>query len=695
MLSSTCAFLYPQIQTPHAGWNDDIHLFHDVGSFHKKEILARTTNVTFSGSVQYPSGTIQYSRLMIYDPSTFEVIVIQNVCLGGSSFNIDVPMGIYHVYYRPFQGGARPYEVRNVDLTSDLDTVLVLSPVVTPEYFESASWSKVAIFKDDADTVSITVKVNDIYDLDSIYWFNEFNYFINPSVAYSQAKIILRDDGLGNDKTAGDHLFTSSPIKYNTSTYLPRVGHLGWAFTAFFQVMEGVIPTEYDYNGGYTNLGIVDPEAITYQPLVPLNDTFFFNDYLINLVRETGDDFISDAQTIYTYFPDTFDFLNIFFTNYILTPSNIHFQVTNDVQNIGLPLLNDAALYGSAGKLKGISNFQALTYQPPLNHETLHQWSQFMHVLFNSSIYGSHHGYSSIYGVHGGFDPADLSIVNPTTVHISSPVATHGYASDRTEFADLERYLMGSIGLSALRDEYYVLYDPVSLGGGDYSVSSIDTVTRQDILNQYGQRIPNEISADTDFHSAFIIVSDEELNDAAIAFYTYLAKTWADEIPEVNYLSFAEAAHYQASMTTRLPFNDACHVTNTNDAGPGSLRQGVGCVHTGDTLFFDPSLVNDTITLEAALEIEKDLIISVSPGQNIWINGSSLTNTLKILEGSTVEIIGIKCWGGNGPNGVIWNQGNLILDNVQVYGDGAPGTIFTNEGIFELKKGSAIWLTPQ
>lgn len=53
-------------------------------------------------------------------------------------------------------------------------------------------------------------------------------------------------------------------------------------------------------------------------------------------------------------------------------------------------------------------------------------------------------------------------------------------------------------------------------------------------------------------------------------------------------------------------------VINTNDSGPGSLRQALAVVNDGDTIDFDPSLKGQTVTLTTA-----ELVIS----KNMTING--------------------------------------------------------------------------
>ncbi len=135
-------------------------------------------------------------------------------------------------------------------------------------------------------------------------------------------------------------------------------------------------------------------------------------------------------------------------------------------------------------------------------------------------------------------------------------------------------------------------------------------------------------------------------------------------------------------------------VNNTGDSGPGSLRDAIENITPGDTIFFAAGMTDDTISLDSALIIDLDLTILTGPGQNISIDGSGINNTVSISGGASVEIIGITIFGGNGPNGVVWNQGSLILDNVQIAGDGSTGVIFLNDGELEMKNGSTISKTP-
>ena len=75
-------------------------------------------------------------------------------------------------------------------------------------------------------------------------------------------------------------------------------------------------------------------------------------------------------------------------------------------------------------------------------------------------------------------------------------------------------------------------------------------------------------------------------------------------------------------------------VTNTNDSGPGSLRQALVDSQDGDTIDFDPSLKGQTISLTSAeLFINKSITISglgpnllaVSRAQNTRLSAFSIS----------------------------------------------------------------------
>jgi predicted outer membrane repeat protein len=101
-------------------------------------------------------------------------------------------------------------------------------------------------------------------------------------------------------------------------------------------------------------------------------------------------------------------------------------------------------------------------------------------------------------------------------------------------------------------------------------------------------------------------------------------------------------------------------VTNTNDSGPGSLRQALADAQDGDTINFDPSVNVVTLT-SAELVITKSITISASP-QMVTVQRASQTEfrIFHVMPGHSVEIDGLTISGGHITGG---NGGGILNDN--------------------------------
>ena len=116
-------------------------------------------------------------------------------------------------------------------------------------------------------------------------------------------------------------------------------------------------------------------------------------------------------------------------------------------------------------------------------------------------------------------------------------------------------------------------------------------------------------------------------------------------------------------------------VTNTNDSGPGSLRQALTIANDGDTIAF---AVTGTIGLTSGgLLIAKNVIIS-GPGSNqLSIDGNQAVLVFGIFPGKTATISGLSI--RNAGTG-IWNeQGTLALSNCVVTSNSYDG-LYNHEG---------------
>ena len=85
-------------------------------------------------------------------------------------------------------------------------------------------------------------------------------------------------------------------------------------------------------------------------------------------------------------------------------------------------------------------------------------------------------------------------------------------------------------------------------------------------------------------------------------------------------------------------------VTNTNDSGPGSLRQALANANNGDRINFG---VTGTIALtNGGLEVNKNVMIS-GPGANqLSIDGNHATLVFGVAPQRTVSISGLSITNG-------------------------------------------------
>src|SRR5215471_1772307 len=124
-------------------------------------------------------------------------------------------------------------------------------------------------------------------------------------------------------------------------------------------------------------------------------------------------------------------------------------------------------------------------------------------------------------------------------------------------------------------------------------------------------------------------------------------------------------------------------VTNTNDSGPGSLRQALFDSHDDDTINFDPDLKGQTILLSTAeLLINKNITIS-GPGANLLtVARAQNAPSFRIFElaaNHTVTIRDLTINNGHaqkfGCGGGILNSGaTLLVMNCTVSGNSTDGT---------------------
>ncbi|MCT7956289.1 DUF4347 domain-containing protein, partial [Laspinema palackyanum] len=109
-------------------------------------------------------------------------------------------------------------------------------------------------------------------------------------------------------------------------------------------------------------------------------------------------------------------------------------------------------------------------------------------------------------------------------------------------------------------------------------------------------------------------------------------------------------------------------VTNANDSGAGSLRNAIASAQAGDTIQFDSSLANQTLTLTSGqLELNKNLTLDGANAPGITISGNNASRVFFVKENTNFV-----------PSSV--NLRNLVIADGKATGIGelgAGGGIYT------------------
>jgi len=123
-------------------------------------------------------------------------------------------------------------------------------------------------------------------------------------------------------------------------------------------------------------------------------------------------------------------------------------------------------------------------------------------------------------------------------------------------------------------------------------------------------------------------------------------------------------------------YADIITVTNTNDSGPGSLRQALADANDGDIIAF---AVAGTIGLTSGeLLVDHSITIPGPGAENLAVNGNAKSTVFHIAPGETVTISGLTITNGHATDsggGIYNDHAALILSNCVITGNSAAGNI--------------------
>ena len=131
-------------------------------------------------------------------------------------------------------------------------------------------------------------------------------------------------------------------------------------------------------------------------------------------------------------------------------------------------------------------------------------------------------------------------------------------------------------------------------------------------------------------------------------------------------------------LTTSAASAATITVINTNDSGPGSLRQALVDANDGDTINFDSSLKGQTITLTSGqLNVDKDVTISGPGANHLAVDGNAQSRVFQVNPGKTVTIDGLTVQNGYsdfGGGGIDNESAALTVSNSTISGNSASSS---------------------
>ena len=250
-----------------------------------------------------------------------------------------------------------------------------------------------------------------------------------------------------------------------------------------------------------------------------------------------GENLVSICKNVYKKVSDAFDFIFVVCCSDQLSENLAGFHVTvkNTTKGIRTSVFDNSNDYGSKGKLMGVNVLTDKRYiytQGPFLHELGHYWGAIdigqEHGNSDGAYYDyAHWGISDVHGQLGGFDYATLEKNvdgNPNKYRASSysgqtklnKKAFTQAGISNTMYASLELYLMGLIPAAEVPEMHVfkkVRTESDTWDNGIFYAESQETITMNDIIKEYGERIPNWEKSQKDFRGLVLVLSDKKVSD--------------------------------------------------------------------------------------------------------------------------------------------------------------------------------------
>lgn len=391
----------------------------------------------------------------------------------------------------------------------------------------------------------------------------------------SEENFTLYDDGTHGDITPGDNVFTLSDAQLKCDTrIIKEPGVARWLGFLRVTLKDGrQMDNDYGISAGIVDTRFKDVfqvqdlgdglSATAYALFIDDSRHEVMDSYPVASVT-CGKSNFAAYRKLYSVLPDVFDFALLTPGMQILRPDgfseNVPYDVlvSNSVQYIGLPIMDNTAQFGSAGRLKSVI-YHSFGSMAIFDHEVAHTWgvgigSSLGLIKEGTATQGHWHEMSDIGGQLGAYH-FDGGLVG----HFADNGDGTWRLIPNTEiepYAPLELYIMGLIPPEEVPPIHFLespnLSDPKRI-----TAASVHTIAIDDIIAaEGGRRVPAYPDTQTAFDLAFIVTQDGPYNEAAYAYFSLISHDLMSKGPPRPHSSLAPfhwATGGRATLNTRLP----------------------------------------------------------------------------------------------------------------------------------------------
>lgn len=314
-------------------------------------------------------------------------------------------------------------------------------------------------------------------------------------------------------------------------------------------------------------------------PAVPvnrINDLVQYSSHLVNLrvdsfsvgridVSNQALQFREAANLFYVYFPDDYDSL-AFVTQRLEMgiAGGLYTHVRNDVEGIGLPIVDETSSYGSGGRLKGIEYYGSawIANNHISSHELMHQWADFfkLHEIARVDASGTHFpdNHMPLLFPRESFVSAAAQRPHIEVVRSSDGLYRRAIVPAPRQHP-LHLYAMGLAPASSVPE--LLVFEEQRRGSdpGEVVAGGTRAVTMDDIVARHGPRVGPV--APSEWRRAVVVVSTESLlSQEEMNFWNFIAKRLSEPSDVTDFFgvpSFSESVNGSMELRTEIAPKDA------------------------------------------------------------------------------------------------------------------------------------------